>query len=44
MLIMTITLGGLITLALIVSVVVICSKVRANSKKLAELEELIAGE
>ena len=40
---MSLTLGGLITLALIISVVVICSKVRAHSKKLAELEELVSG-
>jgi hypothetical protein len=32
------TLGGLILIALIVSVIVICYKVREHSKKLRELE------
>jgi len=32
------TLGGLILIALVVSVIVICYKVRENSRKLRELE------
>ena len=32
------TLGGLILMALVVAVIVICYKVRENSRKLRELE------
>lgn len=34
------TLGGLILIALIVAVIVICYKVRENSRKLRALEEV----
>ena len=36
---MTIGLGGIIMLALVVSVVVIASKVKAHTEKIQELEE-----
>ena len=38
------TIGGIVLLAIAVSVVVIGAKVRNNSRKLQELEELLAKE
>ena len=38
------TIGGIVLLAIAVSVVVIGAKVRNNSQKLQELEELLAKE
>ena len=38
------TIGGILLLAIIVAVVVIGAKVRNNSKKLQEMEELMAKE
>ena len=35
------TLGGIIILALVVTVVVIYAKVRSNSKKIQELDEIL---
>ena len=36
------TLGGIVILALAVTVVVIYSKVRSNSKKIQELDEMLS--
>ena len=41
---MTISFGSLIALALVVGVIIIAAKVKKNSQKLQELEELMGKE